>query len=81
MAVNNSPMAAAATIAMVIDSSMVMRRSRMFSNASWKIGQPAKASAPTPTIQLTGVLGSNHRMTMASAATMMRAMAMRSNGG
>jgi hypothetical protein len=39
-AVKNSPIAAAATIAMLMESSMVIRRATMFSAASLKIGQP-----------------------------------------
>ena len=44
-AVKNSPMAAPATMAMVIDSSIVMRRLMMFSTASLKIGQPPISEA------------------------------------
>ena len=47
-AVKNSPIAAAATIAIVIDSSMVMRRSTIFSKASLTIGQPPIANPRTP---------------------------------
>ena len=56
-AVKNSPIAAAATIAMVIDSSIVMRRARRFSNASLKMGQPP-TSKPTMPIRLTARIGS-----------------------
>jgi hypothetical protein len=41
-------MAAAATIAIVIDSSIVILRSRMFSKASFKIGQPPIVNPMTP---------------------------------
>ena len=39
-AVKNWPIAAAATMAIVMESSIVMRRSRMFSKVSLRIGQP-----------------------------------------
>ena len=44
-AVKNWPIAAAATMAIVMESSIVMRRSRMFSKASLRMGQPPTSEA------------------------------------
>src|SRR6266436_4133836 len=59
-AVKNSPIAAAATIAMLMDSSMVIRRAAMFSAASLKIGQPPTVTPRTPRT-LTLASGSHRR--------------------
>ena len=67
-AVKNSPMASAATRAIVIESSMVIRRSRTFSHASWKIGQPPPI-VPTKPITLTRANGSHTLNHTAMAAT------------
>jgi hypothetical protein len=79
--VKNCEMAAAATMAMDIESSMVIRRASRFSSASLKIGQPPIARATIP-ITLAGRSGSqsrNHTAAAASATTAMRAASTQSN--
>ncbi|MGO8920134.1 MAG: hypothetical protein ACLQJR_29905 [Stellaceae bacterium] len=72
-AVKNSPIAAAATIAMLMDSSMVIRRSTMFSNASLQIGQPPISRPATP-ITLTAATGSHTRNQTNAAASATKPM-------
>ena len=74
-AVKNWPIAAAATMAIVMESSIVMRRSRTFSNASLRMGQQPTRRPAMP-ITLTAGNGSqslNHTATAASATKAMRA--------
>ena len=66
-AVKNSPMPAAATMAMVMESSIVMRRARRFSKASFKIGQPPTTRAIAP-IRLMARIGSQISNQTAAAA-------------
>ena len=47
-AVKNSEIAAAATMAMVMESSMVMRRARAFFAASFTMGHPPMRRPNTP---------------------------------
>ena len=72
-AVKNSPIAAAATMAMVMESSIVMRRSRMFSKASLRMGQPP-TTRPTTPITLTAENGSQDLNQTAPAASATNAM-------
>ena len=72
-AVKNSPIAAKATIAMLMESSMVIRRATMFSAASLKIGQPPTITPRTP-ITLTLASGSQRRNHTAAAARATNAM-------
>lgn len=62
-AVRNSPIAAAATMAIVIDSPMVMRRSTTFSKASLRIVLPPIRTPATP-MMLTAGNGSQSRRQM-----------------
>jgi len=81
-AVKNSPIAAAAAMAIVIDSSIVMRRSTMFSKASFRIGQPP-IRRPTMPMTLTAGNGSqirNHTAAAATATSAIRAASVHSNG-
>lgn len=80
-AVKNWPMIAAAAMAIVIDSSIVMRRSTMFSKASLRIGQPPINSPATPMTLIAGN-GSqrrNHTVAAAIATSPMRAASGHSN--
>src|ERR1700727_3844776 len=72
-AVKNSPIAKAERRAMVIESSMVILRSTMFSNASLKIGYPPMRAAAMP-ITLTCGNGSQSRNHTATAAKNTKAM-------
>jgi hypothetical protein len=72
-AVKNSPMAAAATMAIVIDSSIVMRRSTILSKASFRIGQPPIRRPTTPMTLIAGN-GSQTRNHTAAAAMATRAI-------
>ena len=68
-------MAAAATMAIVIDSSIVMRRSRRFSKASLRIGQPPirRPSDADHADRGNGSQTRNQTAAAASATTAMRA--------
>ena len=72
-AVKNWPMAAAATMAMTIESSMVIRRARIFSSASAKIGQPP-ITMPTSPMRLKAENGSQRRSPTATAARATKTM-------
>src|SRR4029077_1812745 len=76
-AVKNWPTTSAATRAMVIDSSMVIRRARRFSTASLKIGYPPISVAPRP-MTLKAANGSQTRSQTAAAATATNATRTRS---
>ena len=79
-AVKISPIASAAASAIVIESSMVIRRSRRWLQASWTIGQPPTSMPERPTT-LTRGNGSharNHTAAAASATSAMRASSRRS---
>ena len=78
-AVTNSPMASAASSAIVIDSSIVIRRSRMFSHASWKIGQPPIRVPSSPNTLRRGN-GSQTRNQTAPATAAVPMMRINSNG-
>jgi len=67
-AVKNSEIAAAAMMAMDIESSIVMRLAKRFSSASLKIGQPPMRRPATP-IRLMRGKGSHTRHQTAAAAT------------
>jgi hypothetical protein len=71
--VKNSEIAAAAIMAMDIESSMVMRFATRFSRASLKIGQPPMPKPARPKI-LTAAKGSHSRHHTAATATATRAM-------
>jgi hypothetical protein len=66
-AVKNSPIANAARRAIVIESSIVILRSTMFSNASLKMGYPPMRAAAMP-MTLTCGNGSQSRNQTAAAA-------------
>ena len=76
-AVRNSPMTSAATRAMVMESSIVIRRSRMLCQASRKIGQPPPI-VPIKPIRLTRGNGSQARSHTAAAAAATNAIRARS---
>jgi len=67
-AVKNSEIAAAAKMAIVMDSSMVIRRACRFSAASLKMGQPP-TPRPIAPIRLRRGSGSHSRKKTAAAAT------------
>ena len=73
----NSPIDNAAKRAMVIESSIVMRRSRRFLNASLKTGYPPTSVAMTP-IRSRRRNGAGTRNPTASAAIATRAIRTRS---
>ena len=72
-AVKNSEMAAAAMIAIDMDSSMVIRFATRFSRASLKMGQPP-TNKPAAPITLMARKGSHKRHHTAAAATATSAM-------
>src|SRR5258708_2966182 len=77
-AVKNSPMARAAPRAIVIESSIVILRSRRFWSASLKMGYPPTTVATSPTM-LTRGKGSQRRNQTAPAASATKAIRARSD--
>ena len=78
-AVKNSEMAAAATMAMDMESSIVIRLATRFSTASLKIGQQPIKRPPAPRM-LTAENGSQSRNHTHTAAVATRTMRMISDG-